>query len=93
MTTRQARKTTMAKNATDDLARSAAPEPKDDKYVYYISREPEPISFRMLIRGRSLIPGWDKRHERLIWRVPKELASAFEMHSHFVTSRIIRAKE
>ena len=91
-TTRTARKEVMADKANDSAARSAAPEKKDDS-VYYISRNPEPITFRILIRGRSLTPGWDKRHERLIFRVPKDLASAFELHSHFVTGRIIRAEE
>lgn len=89
---RSARKQTMAKKATESAALEAAPAPRDDS-VYFISREREPITFRILVRGRSIQPGWDKRHERLIWRVPKDLVSAFEMHHHVVTGRVIRAEE
>lgn len=63
------------------------------KYAYYVSAKPEKITFDIKVAGTDYSPAWDKDKKHLCWRIPTEFAERFEMHSHFVSGRIIKAKE
>lgn len=59
--------------------------------VRYISREKEVTTYEIRVRNVKLRPSWDGAQERLVFDVPADLAEAFELHTHFVSGRVVRA--
>lgn len=76
-----------------EATEAAAPVAVRADQTYYVSAREEVSAFPVKVAGTDYSPSWDKAHKRLVWRIPHELAERFEMHSHFTSGRIIRAKE
>lgn len=90
---KRAAKKAETKDARDAAATVMAAAKDPSKYVYYVSAKPEKITFDIKVAGTDYSPAWDKDKKHLCWRIPTEVSDRFEMHSHFVSGRIIKAKE
>lgn len=90
---KRAAKKAEIKDARDAAASVIAVSKEPSKYVYYVSAKPEKITFDIKVAGTDYSPAWDKDKKHLCWRIPTEISDRFEMHSHFVSGRIIKAKE
>ena len=77
--------------AAAETVKAVSKEP--NKYTYYVTAKPEKVSYDMKVAGVDYSPSWDKDKKHLCWRIPTEFAERFEMHSHFVSGRIIKAQE
>ena len=85
-----------AVKSVKDKIREEKPEtsaPKKPGEVYFVSAQPEPISFEIEAVGNKIKGYWDGDHAHLCWRVPSDIADRFAMHHHVQTGRIIRSKD
>lgn len=92
-TRRRAAKKAETKAAQDAAQTVKASSKQPSLYAYYVSGKPEKISFDIKVAGVDYSPAWDKDKKHLCWRIPTEYSERFEMHTHFVSGRIIKAKD
>lgn len=85
--------TTATELAAHEAASSVADSSNQKDAVYYVSAQPEKVSFAIKVAGEDYSPSWDTARKHLVWRIPKEVSDRFETHYHFVSGRVIRSKE
>lgn len=63
---------------------------EQDKYVFFVSANPENGAFDLRINDDTKISGrWDAERAYVHWRVPRDLAKLAKMHHHVWSGRII----
>lgn len=57
----------------------------------YVTKDTHTGTFDILVAGELIYGTWDNKRERVIFRVPNELTTRFEMHAMYQDERIIKA--
>lgn len=76
-----------------DVAASEAAQVAGQKagHTTYVTKQPETGTFDIMVAGELIRGSWDNKRERVIFRVPEQLAARFEMHTMYLEGRIIKA--
>lgn len=64
-------------------------DPEKEKFVYFVSANPEEVAFDIRIAGERYKGVWDNDHEHLCWRIPAELKDRMLAHFFCVEKRIV----
>ena len=63
------------------------------QWAYYVSANPEKVSWDMNIAGEKYKGLWNKDRSHLVWRIPADKADRVEQHIFFKQRRIIKGDE
>ena len=67
---------------------------EQDKYIFFVSAEPENGAFDLRINDDVKISGrWDAERAYVHWRVPRDLADLAKLHHHIWSGRIISCED
>jgi len=66
---------------------------KEEGVVFFASANTEVSSFDIVVAQQEIKSQWDTKRERLVFRVPTELAERFRQHDHVKTGRVVEVEE
>jgi hypothetical protein len=87
------RKENRAKEAASRQKASEKEKKMDSDFVYFISSNPEQVSFNIRLAGQQFKGTWDDEHEYLCWRIPHKLKDRMMSHFFVKEKRIIVGEE
>ena len=64
-----------------------------EDWNYYVSANPEKISWDMTVSGVKYKGLWNKDKTHLVWRIPNGATEKFEQHIFFKHRRIIKGDD
>ena len=66
---------------------------KEEGVVFFASANKEVSSFDIVVAQQEIKSQWDTKRERLVFRVPTDLAERFRMHDHVQSGRVVEVEE
>ena len=99
MTEKDVKRFKSAQKAKDKVAKEAVKDPivtqkkVGSQWAYYVSANPEKVSWDMNVAGEKCKGLWNKDRTHLVWRIPADKADRFEQHIFFKHRRIIKGDE
>mgnify|MGYP005731381763 FL=1 len=99
MTEKDIKRFKSTQKAKDKSAKEAAKDPivtqkkTGSDWNYYVSANPEKISWDMTVTGVKYKGLWNKDRTHLVWRIPNGATEKFEQHIFFKHRRIIKGDE
>lgn len=87
------RKENRAKEAASRQKTAEKEKNMDSNFVYFISANPEQVSFNIRLAGAQFKGTWDDEHEYLCWRIPYDLKDRMMSHFFVKEKRIILGEE